>query len=143
MPWSFAQGVAASVLPSQVTGNDIPSMDVLTDSEEKLEAALLSSPEPSPEALEIALKFINDALPALRRWLSQRAKELPHSRGGAPRKLASAEERAKVVEEIKALRGPGVKLDDAFKRVALRHGVSAGKIKQVWRLAAIRSGEIS
>lgn len=143
MPWSFAQGIAASVLPSKITAADTPSMDVLVlvDTEEKLEAALLSAPEPTAEYLEKALKFINNALPALRGWLSEEAKKLPHDRGGAPRKLASAEEEAKVVEEIKALRGPGKKLEDVFKRIALRHGVSPSKIKQIWLRAAAQSPE--
>jgi hypothetical protein len=131
MPWSFAQSITASIFPGDINASDIPSMDFLID-QEKLEAALASSPEPAPEALEKLLKMLDDALPLLRKSLLKQTKALPHGRGGAPRKLASAADQAKVIEEIKSLRGPGIKLEDVLKRVAQRHGVSASKIKQMW-----------
>lgn len=137
VPLSFARDITASVLPGQITDEDTP--DFLPDTQDKFEAVLLSAPEPSADELEAVLKFIRDAVPALRQWLSEEAKKLPPNRGGAPRKLASAAEQAKVVEEIKALRGPRVKLDVVFKRVAQRHGVSASKIKQIWLRAAAQS----
>jgi hypothetical protein len=131
MPWSFAQGVAASVLPKHIDPNENLSMEFLID-QEKLDTALAKGPEPPPEALERCLKMLDDALPALRKHLLKEAKALPHGRGGAPPKLASAADQAKVIDEIKSLRGPGMKLEDVFKRIAQRHGVSASKIKQIW-----------
>lgn len=102
------------------------------DTEEKLDAFLASAPEPSSEELERALKLIRGLLPQFRQQLVSAAKALPHSPGGAPTKIPSTDEQKRVVEEIKALRVPGVKLNDVFKRVAQRHGVSASKIKQIW-----------
>lgn len=131
MPLSLAQGIAASVFPDHIKPNEAPGLEFLID-QEKLDVAMANSPEPSPEALEGYLKMLNDAVPAFRRWLLEQAKELPHGHGGAPRKLKSAADQARIVEEIKALRGPGKKLEDVFKRVAQRHCVSASKIKQIW-----------
>jgi hypothetical protein len=102
------------------------------DTEEKLEAVLLSAPEPAPEKLEMGLKALDVALPYLRNLFIASAKKLPHARGGAPRKLGTPEEQKTIREEIKALRGPGTKLSDIYTRIAQRYGVSASKIKQIW-----------
>jgi hypothetical protein len=140
IPWCIPLGIAYMLFPPHVVTN-LPSdvkaiaenFDLSSlDSEAKLEALVLSVPEPSPEGLETALKIINDVLPQLRHLLFTKAKALPHSRGGAPKLLASSAEQEGVREAIKALRGPGIKLDDVFRRVAQRHGVSASKIKQIW-----------
>jgi hypothetical protein len=64
--------------------------------------------------------------------LIKHAKELPHARGGAPKKLATRQEQEKIRQEIKDLRGPGTKLTAIYARIAQRHGVSASKIKQIW-----------
>ena len=76
--------------------------------------------------------MIDGLLPRVRELLASKAKEFPHARGGAPKKLSSAEDQEKIRAEIKALREPGVKLMDVFKRVAQRHEVSPSKIKQIW-----------
>ena len=115
-------------LPAPVREPDLSRLDT----QEKLEAILASAPEPPPEELERIMKFFRDLLPQFRQQLVSAAKVLPHSPGGAPTKLPSTDEQKEVVEEVKALRSPGVKLNDVFKRVAQRHGVSASKVKQIW-----------
>lgn len=137
IPWSFVLELAAGLFPSSVVTDSASEkqyldFSLMLNTEEKFEAFLLSAPEPSPEALEKTLKAIDSALPHLRDLLIAQAKELPHARGGAPKKLGTAEEQNKIREEIKALRGPGTKLSDIYTRIAQRYGVSASKIKQIW-----------
>lgn len=138
IPWSFARSAAASVLPKHIDPNENLGLEFLID-QEKLDTALANSPELPPEDLEKYLTVLDAGLPELRKYLLKRAKALPHGRGGAPRKLASAADQAKVIKEIKDLRAPGRKLEDVFKRVAQRHGVSPSKIKQIW-LRAKKNG---
>jgi hypothetical protein len=134
IPWSFLEGLAGGLLPSSEATDSAVYLAVFSsiNTEEKLEAFLLSAPEPAPEKLEMYLKLINHSLPYLRHLFITYGKKLPHDRGGAPRKLGTPEEQKKIREEIKALRGPGTTLTDIFARIAQRHGVSASKIKQVW-----------
>lgn len=131
IPWSFVRGIAAGFLPASALKDFRPDFSLI-NTEEKLEAALLSAPEPTPEKLERALKAINGALPYLRGYLIAHAKKLPHARGGAPRKLGTTQEQKQIREEIKDLRGPETKLGDIYARIARRYGVSASKIKQIW-----------
>lgn len=132
IPWSFVRELAPGVFPPNA-GTDSTGVDFsIINTEEKLEVLLLSAPEPSPETLEMALKAIDGALPYLRDLLITHGKELPHARGGAPRKLGTPQEQEQIRKEIKALRGPGTKLTDIYARIAQRHGVSASKIKQIW-----------
>jgi hypothetical protein len=132
IPWSFSEELAVGLFPPNVvTDSAVPDFSSV-NTEEKLETLLLSAPEPSPEKLEMCLKAIAGALPYLRNLLITHGKELPHDRGGAPKKLSSFQEQEKIREEIRRLRGPGIKLQDIFKRIAQRNGVSASKIKQVW-----------
>jgi hypothetical protein len=137
IPWSFVLELAAGLFPSSVVTDSASAkqyldFSLILNTEEKFEALLLSAPEPSSEVLEKTLKAIDGALPHLRDLLIAQAKELPHARGGAPKKLGTAEEQNKIREEIKALRGPGTKLSDIYTRIAQRYGVSASKIKQIW-----------
>lgn len=104
----------------------------LIDTEEKFRAHLLAQPEPPPEQVEKDLKWLKELIPRLRELMIARSKAIPHDPGGAPRKLATGEEKQKVRDEIRELRGPGTKLVDIYARVAQRHGVSASKIKQIW-----------
>jgi hypothetical protein len=132
IPWAISGELAADLFPANVVKDSSAPDFSSIDSEEKLEANLLSAPEPSPEALEMALKEIDGALPYLRELLITHGKKLPHDRGGAPRKLGTPQEQEKIREEVKTLRGPGTKLTDIYARIAQRHGVSASKIKQIW-----------
>ena len=104
----------------------------LNDTEEKFEASLLQEPEPSPTELQNILTMINGLVPRVRQLLTDRAKQLPHDRGGRPEKISSAQEQQKIIEEIKKLREPGKKLKDIIAVVAQRYDVSPSKIKQVW-----------
>ena len=135
IPFPFLfESVAAQVLQPHLpdlSGN-VTEAFALVDTEEKLEYLLLNLPEPSPEELDEFLLFVNSRLPQLRTILLARVKAIPHDRGGAPRKLSSREDQQKIIEEIKKLRGPRVKLGDIFQRLAQRHGVSPSKIKQIW-----------
>jgi hypothetical protein len=119
-------GVSPNV--SAITQNSDPAS---LDTEEKFGASLLSDPEPSPEELDALLKTINSLLPKFRELTLSKAKEFPHARGGAPRKLGSIEDQRKIIEEIKRLRGHGTKLADIFVRVGQKFGVSPSKIKQI------------
>lgn len=130
--WSIPLAMVRKTLPPGVTASDREPDLSRFDTEEKLDALLASAPEPTPEELERILKVMTDLLPQFRQQLVSAAKVLPHGRGGAPKKLPSLDVQRGVVEEIKALRGPGVKLQDVFKRVAQRHSVGASKIKQIW-----------
>ena len=123
---------AAEVVPPNTPIGAQPVDFALVDSQEKFEALLLNEPEPSPDQLEAFLKSIEKVLPKLRKLAIAKAKQLPHARGGAPRKLGSIEDQRKIIEEIKRLRGPGVKLADIFVRLAQKFGVSPSKIKQIW-----------
>lgn len=132
IPWSLSHAIAAGLFPANVpTDSAVPDLSSI-NTEEKLEAHLLSLPEPSPEALELALKVLAGALPYLRELFITQGKKLPHARGGAPRKLDTPQEQEKIRQEIKDLRGPGTKLADIYARIAQRYGVSASKIKQIW-----------
>ena len=102
------------------------------DTEEKFEAFLSEAPEPPREQLQSMLMMMNTALPRLRELLTENVKQLPHDRGGRPKKISSTLEQQKIIEEIKKLREPGKHLKDIFVEVARRHGVSQSKIKQVW-----------
>lgn len=99
---------------------------------EALTTFLASQPEPPPDELAQTLRTFNNMLPQLGKSLGDRVRRFPHPRGGRPRMLASANQRQAVRDEIKALRGPGSRLEDIMKRVAKKYGVSVGKIKQVW-----------
>jgi hypothetical protein len=133
IPW-LLQTIATDLLPPHApdaTANFREQL-ALVDTEEKLEEFLLNRPEPSSEQLDEALKWINNLLPGLRKLLQSRTKAIPHSRGGAPKKLSSTQDQETIREEIKGLRGPGTKLTDIYSQIARRHGVSASKIKQIW-----------
>lgn len=130
--WSIPLAMVRKTLPPGASAIEREPDLSRFDTEEKLKVFLASAPEPSPEELERILKSMRDLLPQLRQQFASAAKDLPHSKGGAPKKLPSIDEQKGVVEEIKALRGPGMKLNDVFKRVAQRHGVSASKVKQIW-----------
>jgi hypothetical protein len=137
--WSIPLAMVRKTLPPGATASEREPDLSRFDTEEKLAAFLASAPEPSPDELERILKLMRELLPQLRQQFVSAAKVLPHSRGGAPTKLQSMEVQKGIVEEIKALRGPGVKLQDLFRRVARRHSVSASKIKQIWYRWAKRS----
>jgi hypothetical protein len=132
IPWSIPLAMVKKTVPPGVTVSEREPDLSRFENEEKLDVFLASAPEPTPEELERILKFMRDLLPQLRQQFVSAAKALPHSRGGAPTKLPSTDQQKEVIEEIKVLRVPGVKLNDVFKRVAQRHGVSASKIKQIW-----------
>jgi hypothetical protein len=134
IPWSFEEELATDLLPSSGVTDSAVYLAVFSsiNTEEKLEVLLLNAPEPAPEKVEMYLKAIDGALPHLRKLFIAYAKQLPHARGGAPRKLGTPEEQEQVRQEIKDLRGPGTKLTAIYARIAQRHGVSASKIKQIW-----------
>jgi hypothetical protein len=132
IPWALSEELAVGLFPPNViTDSAVPDFSSV-NTEEKLEKLLLTAPEPSQEHLEMTLKAIVGALPHLRSLLIAHGRELPHDRGGAPKKLGSPQEQEKIREEIKRLREPGIKLQVIFKRIADRNGVSASKIKQIW-----------
>jgi hypothetical protein len=80
---------------------------------------LLSQPEPTPEILAELLDSCRSALPNLRQHFFQSAKLGPrHKRGGRPEELADPKVRREIREKIKSLRGPGVELQDLFRRLA-------------------------
>jgi len=67
IPWALSWELAADLFPASAVKDSSQGPNFSSvDSEEKLEAILLSAPEPSAEALEIALKAIDGALPYLR-----------------------------------------------------------------------------
>ena len=103
------------------------------DTEEKLEEFFLEQPEPDPGELDAHLEVASNALKKLGMKLEEKLKRFPRDQGGRPKRLSTADERRRVIEAVKELREPGRKLDDIFERVALRFGVSASKIKQIWQ----------
>ena len=123
---------AAEVLPTLAEKMFRYDFLIENDTEAKFEAALLKEDEPDPVELEVLLKEIGNSLPRLGKTLTTRVKRFPHQRGGRPEKISSPEDQLRVIDEIKELRGPGSNLDDLFKRVGRRHGVSGAKIKQIW-----------
>ena len=93
---------------------------------------LLSQPEPTAEELD-QIRSLKNVLANLRRQMLDSAKGGPrHKKGGRPNVLADPAERANIREMIRSLRGPDVKLQDLFQRMAVRYGVSATSIKRVW-----------
>src|SRR5438309_1277166 len=103
------------------------------DTEEKLEEFFLEQPEPDPVQLDIYLEFARTALRKLGMKFEEKVKQFPRDQGGRPKRLSTPEERRRVIEDVKGLREPGRRLDDIFERVAVRYGVSASKIKQIWQ----------
>ena len=100
---------------------------------EEFEAWLLTAPEPTPEELEKILTVCRESLPNLRQNLLGTAKMGPRYRhGGRPKELPDPEQRRKVRDEIKSLRGPGTKLKDLFGRLAQKYQVSETTIKRIW-----------
>jgi hypothetical protein len=96
-------------------------------------ATLRAANEPTPAQLKRQLEMF-DALrrspEKMRALLKQRIKELPHPRGGAPRKVELQDERL-VCAEVEALRAE-YDTRGAIKRVAARRGVSERTIYRVW-----------
>jgi hypothetical protein len=96
-------------------------------------AALKPANEPTAAELKKQLEMF-DALKRspekMRALLKQRIKELPHPRGGAPRKVAPRDERM-VCAEIEALR-PEYDTRGAIQQVASKRGVSERTIYRVW-----------
>lgn len=96
-------------------------------------AMLKIASEPRPKDLRRQLEMFA-ALKAspekMRTLLQQRIKELPHSRGGAPRKVELRDERL-VCTEIEALR-PEYDTRGAIRIVAGRRGVSERTIYRIW-----------
>jgi hypothetical protein len=102
------------------------------ETREKFAAVLLSSAEPDPETLQFLFRTIKDTLPGFRQFLVQSIEGLPHfHRGGRTKELPDPKIRGEIREEIKRLRGPGVKLDDLYERLAQRYGVSPTTIKRI------------
>lgn len=109
-----------------------PELLASIDTQEKFESLLASAPEPDPSTVDAITATIDRLLPEIRKRLVQQSEELPQHRGGRKQLLSSPAERNSVREEIMRLRRPGMRLEDIFKRVGLKRGVSASKIKQVW-----------
>lgn len=100
---------------------------------EEFASWLLSQPEPTREQLDQILPAFKNVLPNLRQLVASSAKYGPRrKRGGRPKELADSGEREKIRESIKNLRGPGVRLQDLYQRLADRHGVSPTTIKRIW-----------
>lgn len=94
---------------------------------------LLSEPEPTKEDLNKFLAICKESLPNLRKHFLSHGKLGPRNRrGGRKKELPDPEERRRIRETIKSLRGPGVKLADIFERLAQKHHVSPTTIKRVW-----------
>jgi len=104
----------------------------LVDTREKWESLLLAEPEPTQQELVRTLDRLDKVLPSLRSKLKGGVKDLPH-RAGRRKLLDDPKKQQEVIEQVKYIRGPGVKLSDAFKRVALKHNVSNSTIKRIWR----------
>jgi hypothetical protein len=94
---------------------------------------LLSQPEPTREQLDQILPALKNVLPNLRQRVASSAKYGPRrKRGGRRKELPDPGDREKIRESIKNLRGPGVRLQDLYQRLADRHGVSPTTIKRIW-----------
>ncbi len=100
--------------------------------EELASFLLTTGPELQPVELETALALIRTVPYLLRSQFQSVAKRLPPSPGGRPRGLSPEESRA-VCQQIGTLFGQGVRLPDAQKRMARRHGVSLRTIQRAWR----------
>lgn len=112
-------------------------------SREELAAFLLTTgPDLGPVDLETVLALIRTMPYLLRSQLQGVAKRLPPSPGGRPRGLSSEESRA-VCQQIGTLFGQGVRLPDAQKRMARRHGVSLRTIQRAWRERAKWKGDLA
>lgn len=105
------------------------------DTREKLEAWLLSLPEPDPHWLDLTLQAVRGELPKLRQVLLPFAKRLPHPPGGRRKKLPDPAKRRAIREEIGHLLANKVSLRDAQERLANREGVSVRTIQRIWREA--------
>lgn len=93
---------------------------------------LLDQPEPTDEELNQILNVCRDALPNLRQQLLASGRLGPrHRRGGRHKELADPELRQKIREEIKALRKPGVNLEDLYTRMKDKYGGSETTIKRI------------
>jgi hypothetical protein len=94
---------------------------------------LLAQPEPTAEELGKILTILRDSLPNFRQSLLQSGKMGPrYRRGGRSKELPDPEQRRMIRDEIKNLRGPGIKLKDLFGRLASRHQTSPTTIKRIW-----------
>jgi hypothetical protein len=140
IPVSFLLNTfAADILPPSAQ-ELVPQLNeqlCLIETEEKFEAMLAKEPEPDPAIVDQIIKLVDGSLAKVRDHFVGKAELLPANRGGREKKLATAEERSQVIEEVKSLRGPGVKLVDIFIRIGMRREVSASKIKQIWQEAKL------
>jgi hypothetical protein len=94
---------------------------------------LRSQPDPSPEQVNFLLGLMKDALPNLKSMLLPKINKMPRYKHGGRRKLLKDEnQRHEIREEIKKLRNSSVKLEDLFKRLGERYGVSPTTIKRIW-----------
>ncbi len=133
---SFVSGtIAADVVPLEALAlaDRAPGFLSTYDTEEKLETFFIQQPEPNPEELDIYLELLDNALMKLGMKLQEKVKQFPRDHGGRPKQLSSPDERQKVIQDVKELRGPGKKLHEIFGHVGSRYGVSASKIKQIWQ----------
>ena len=100
---------------------------------EEFAAWLLEQPEPLPEALEVTLKAIKDALADVREHFTKVAKVGPqHRRGGRNKELDDPKKRQAVRDRVKYLREPGSNLNEIFRRVGGECGVSDTTVKRIW-----------
>lgn len=100
---------------------------------EELAAFLLTTgPDLEPTELETVRALIRTLPYLLRGHLQGVAKRFPPSPGGRPPGLSPEQSRA-VCQQIGTLFGQGVRLPDAQKRMARRHGVSLRTIQRAWR----------
>ena len=102
------------------------------NSREEAVRILESLPDPSPEAFEKVMAFLQTLPYFLRGVFHEAAKGLPPSPGGRPRGLTHQESRD-VCKQIGQLYGEGVSLADAKSRMAQRYGVSLTTIQRVWK----------
>lgn len=126
-------GTVEALLPGVVVPSDELLLETLRriDTDEKLGAILEFAPDVSEEQCEYLVTLIRSLLPGFRALLEGRVANLPRAVGGRP-KVISPNQYARIRLEIQQLRGPGVKLSDIYKRLALKYNASPASIKRIW-----------
>jgi len=95
---------------------------------------LADLPEPDPQELDNGVSICKDFIFQLRRGIPDFIKaQIPHAPGGRPAVLTTPEDRRRVCQEIAGLFAQRVRLTDAQKRIAQKHGVSLRTIQRIWK----------
>jgi hypothetical protein len=122
--------VAGKILPGAENAERFQEYLSRIDTEEKLEALLISLDEPTRRERRVLTVSMKVVIPGLRRFMLEGAKLL-RNRGGQRERYTEAEKHA-IRKEIVRRRGSGVTLTYLFGEIASRRKFSPKTVQRAW-----------